>query len=149
MVSATAFGRLSVTAEMRISLTVFSTSSLDRAIKEENPPGVDPYQDRHVYNREDYTLYPYKSHWQPFRAWYGLVTCCLLVIFNGWRSIVPQWSTKDFIPSYINVSCLPAARKKYPTIIARLIFLFFHFLATYLPYPDRCLSCESRRLRSA
>jgi amino acid permease len=79
---------------------------VNRAYREENAPGVDSHEDRHKYNRDDYSLYPYKSHLQTFRAWYGLVTCSLLVLFNGWRSVIPPGSIDDFVPSYINVSPL-------------------------------------------
>lgn len=47
--------------------------------------------------------YPYKSHLQWARAAYGLVGCCLLLFFNGWRSFLHPFSTADFIASYLNV----------------------------------------------
>ena len=124
-----ALGNLSPTVEMSIKLTVCSMTSLDRAIKEENPPGVDSYQCRDVYDREDYSLYPYKSHWQPFRAWYGLVTCCLLFIFNGWRSIIPQWSAEDFIPSYLSVGYLFAFVEKKLSSSSHLYFSLSRYLS--------------------
>ena len=100
MVSTTTLGTLLTIAEMCIKLTCSSTCSIDHAYK----VGADPHQDRRAYNRKDYTRYPYKSHWQTFRAWYGLVSCSLLVLFNGWRSVMPPASANNFIPSYISVS---------------------------------------------
>jgi hypothetical protein len=139
MVSANTFCSLFNTVGMRIELTVFSTCSIDRAYKDENTPGVDPHQDRHAYNREDYSLYPYKSHWQTFRAWYGLVTCSLLVFFNGWRSVVPPGSVIDFIPSYINVSFLELYRISATKIHNTYIYIL-HFLASHLHYSDGSVS---------
>ena len=99
MVSATTLDRLFSTVESG-KLMVFATCSIDRAYHD----GTEPHEDNRVYDRKDKKRYPYKSHWQRFRAWYGLVTCSLLIIFNGWRSLLTPWSVNDFIPSYISVS---------------------------------------------
>ena len=47
--------------------------------------------------------YPYKSHLQWARAAYGLVGCALVLFFNGWKSVLPPFSTPDFFASYTNV----------------------------------------------
>jgi amino acid transporter len=67
---------------------------------------IDPNQDIAAYDRENYSVYPYKSHGQYIRAFYGLTGCALFVAFNGWRSFVPPFTPPDFLASYINVSSL-------------------------------------------
>jgi len=48
--------------------------------------------------------YPYKSHGQWLKACYGLVTCTLLVIFNGLHIFVAEpFDVRRFIASYISV----------------------------------------------
>jgi amino acid transporter len=66
-------------------------------------------ENRFAYNRDD-KQYPYRTHGQLFRAYYGLLFCILLIIFNNWRAVVNPFSTPDFIASYVGVS-LPRASK--------------------------------------
>jgi amino acid permease len=63
-------------------------------------------ESREAYNR-DHEQYPYRTHGQLFRSWYGFVFCTLLVLFNGWRSFFKPFSTPDFIVSYVGVSNAP------------------------------------------
>jgi amino acid transporter len=76
--------------------------SIERAANG-NDPKVDPNQDIRAYDREDDHFYPYKSHGQYIRAWYGMIGCFLIAIFNGWQSVVSPLSLPDFLASYINV----------------------------------------------
>lgn len=48
--------------------------------------------------------YPYRSHLQWIRALYGLVFCSLMIIFQGWRTLIPPATIQDFVASYISVS---------------------------------------------
>ncbi|ERF69015.1 hypothetical protein EPUS_06702 [Endocarpon pusillum Z07020] len=67
--------------------------------------GVDPEVDQNVeaYNRENDSMYPYKSHLQYLRAWYGLCGTFLFALFNGWRSVVSPMSISSFLASYFNI----------------------------------------------
>ncbi|TVY83805.1 Lysine/arginine permease [Lachnellula suecica] len=60
-------------------------------------------QDLQAFNRRN-RHYPFKSRGQWLKASYGLVGCCLLAFFNGWRSFVSPFSAADFVASYISVS---------------------------------------------
>ena len=60
-------------------------------------------ENRSAFNRDD-EQYPYRTHGQLFRTYYGLTFCILLILFNGWRSFLVPFQTKDFIVSYIGVS---------------------------------------------
>ncbi|PSN68423.1 hypothetical protein BS50DRAFT_492788 [Corynespora cassiicola Philippines] len=53
-------------------------------------------ENRSAFNRDD-KQYPYRTHGQLFRAYYGLIFCILLIIFNNWRAFVPPFSTPDFV----------------------------------------------------
>jgi len=64
---------------------------------------IDPNQDLRVYDRGDDRFYPYRSHGQYLRAWYGMCGCFLIVLFNGWSSFVSPMSIDDFLASYINI----------------------------------------------
>ncbi|KAK6524888.1 hypothetical protein TWF281_011788 [Arthrobotrys megalospora] len=46
---------------------------------------------RNTFSRRD-PRYPYRSRFQPARAWYGLIGSSLVVIFNGW-----EFCTSDFV----------------------------------------------------
>ncbi|KAF2436819.1 proline-specific permease [Tothia fuscella] len=59
-------------------------------------------ESREAYSRDD-PRYPYRTHGQLFRSWYGFIFCTLLVLFNGWRSFISPFSTPDFIVSYIGI----------------------------------------------
>jgi len=84
---------------------MFLIYSIDRAARGEDTR-IDPNQDPRAYNRDDDHFYPYKSHGQYLRAWYGMCGAFLIALFNGWRSFVSPMSTADFLASYINVSPL-------------------------------------------
>jgi yeast amino acid transporter len=79
--------------------------SIKRAAKGDDRK-VDANQQISAYDRNDDSFYPYKSHGQYLRAWYGLIGCFLIAIFNGWRSFVSPMNLSDFIASYINVKSL-------------------------------------------
>lgn len=44
-------------------------------------------ENRSAFNRDD-KQYPYRTHGQLFRAYYGLLFCILLILFNNWRAFV-------------------------------------------------------------
>lgn len=60
-------------------------------------------ENRAAYNRDD-KQYPYRTHGQLFRAYYGFIFCVLLIIFNNWRAFVTPFSTPDFIASYVGIA---------------------------------------------
>ena len=85
-----------------ISYFGLTQSSTRRVVQGEEPHGLTPQLDPAAYDRENRTRYPYKSHWQYVRAFYGMIFCGLMAFFNGWRSIDPRaWD--DFVASYISV----------------------------------------------
>lgn len=47
--------------------------------------------------------YPYRSHLQWIRAAYAITGCTLLILFQGWRTLIPPIQTKDFVASYIAI----------------------------------------------
>ncbi|KAK4210658.1 amino acid permease-domain-containing protein [Rhypophila decipiens] len=59
---------------------------------------------RFQYDRENKRQYPYRSHLQWLRALYSLVFCLLMLLFQGWRTLVSPVSGEDFVASYIGVS---------------------------------------------
>ncbi|EWC47109.1 hypothetical protein DRE_03478 [Drechslerella stenobrocha 248] len=46
---------------------------------------------RNTFSRRD-PRYPYRSRFQPVRAWYGLIGSSMVIIFNGW-----EFCTSDFV----------------------------------------------------
>jgi amino acid permease len=46
-------------------------------------------ENRSAFNRDD-KQYPYRTHGQLFRAYYGLLFCILLILFNNWRAFVSR-----------------------------------------------------------
>jgi amino acid transporter len=61
----------------------------------------DPTVDnRSAFNRE-HEQYPYRSRGQSLRAYYGLIFCALLVIFNDWTVFVRPFNTGEFVAAYI------------------------------------------------
>ena len=57
-----------------------------------------------MYDRDN-ARYPYKSHGQWLKACYGLISCVILVLFNGLKPfLLDPFDTKQFIASYIGVS---------------------------------------------
>lgn len=59
-------------------------------------------ENRSAFNRDD-KQYPYRTHGQLFRAYYGLLFCILLIVFNNWRSLVHPFSIPDFLASYVGI----------------------------------------------
>lgn len=76
--------------------------SIKRAAQGFEPAGQNIEQDQAAYNRENKSSYPYKSHWQYVRAWFGLLACSFVALFNGWQSFHP-FSGGDFIAAYISI----------------------------------------------
>ncbi|KAF2274286.1 uncharacterized protein EI97DRAFT_435372 [Westerdykella ornata] len=59
-------------------------------------------ENRSAFNRDD-KQYPYRTHGQLFRAYYGFLFCLLLIVFNNWRACVSPFSTADFVSSYVGI----------------------------------------------
>jgi amino acid permease len=59
-------------------------------------------ENRSAYNRDD-KQYPYRTHGQLFRAYYGFIFGTLLILFNNWRAFVTPFSLPDFIASYVGI----------------------------------------------
>lgn len=47
--------------------------------------------------------YPYRSHLQWIRATYGFIGCALMILFQGWRTLLPPMSIRDFFATYIAI----------------------------------------------
>jgi len=58
---------------------------------------------RFQFNRSAKLQYPYRSHLQWLRALYGLVICVLMIVFGAWRTVIPPFSSADFVASYIAI----------------------------------------------
>jgi yeast amino acid transporter len=71
-------------------------------------PVIDRTLDRRLYDRED-VRYPYKSRGQPLRAYYAVAASTLIVLFNGWGTLIPPVN-EDFLGSYVSVRS-PASLK--------------------------------------
>ena len=108
---------------------VLTICSIRRATQGLEPPWLNIGQEPATYNRENKARYPYKSHWQYVRAWYGMIACGAMAFFNGWRSIHPI-SGKDFIASYISVSHWSPVLSDF-TKTASQIFIFLLISAAY------------------
>ncbi|KAF2660138.1 hypothetical protein K491DRAFT_674926 [Lophiostoma macrostomum CBS 122681] len=67
-------------------------------------------ENRSAFNRDD-KQYPYRTHGQLFRAYYGFIFCLLLIVFNNWQCFVRPFSMPDFISSYIGVSAPPVGHR--------------------------------------
>jgi amino acid permease len=78
-------------------------SSIDKAATGQIQSLNHTAQDLQAYNRHN-RHYPFKSRGQWLKASYGILGCCLLAFFNGWRSLVIPFSPADFIASYVSVS---------------------------------------------
>lgn len=84
------------------------------------------------YNREAERTYPYRVHWQKGRCYFAALSCSLIAILNGWRSISP-FDVADFLASYISVSVptnIPGCRKQADTfkiVVFILLIIFFRF----------------------
>ena len=57
---------------------------------------------REFYDRNS-SRYPWRTRAQWPRAVYGFVFCSLLMLFFGWRTLVPPFSATDFVATYISV----------------------------------------------
>lgn len=60
-------------------------------------------ENRSAFNRDD-EQYPYRTHGQLFRAYYGLIFLLCLIILNGWYDFLHPFHTPDFIASYIGIA---------------------------------------------
>lgn len=57
-----------------------------------------------MYDREN-PRYPYKSHFQWLKAFYGMVACIILLLFNGVGAFLQNpFDIHQFISAYISVS---------------------------------------------
>ncbi|RMZ08859.1 hypothetical protein D0860_04495 [Hortaea werneckii] len=51
---------------------------------------------------------PYKSRFQPFAAWYGLIGCTVMAFVGGYTVFLPgYWDTPSFISSYFMIALCP------------------------------------------
>ncbi|KAL7921004.1 amino acid permease/ SLC12A domain-containing protein [Trichoderma austrokoningii] len=56
------------------------------------------------YNGIDRDTLPYKSPFQPFLAYFALIFCLVIALFNGFDCFFPgRFSAKSFIPPYIDI----------------------------------------------
>jgi amino acid transporter len=94
-------------------------------------------ENRSAFNRDD-KQYPYRTHGQLFRAYYGFIFCLLLIVFNNWQCFVRPFSTPDFISSYIGVSSLQLTSNK--------VTLANRTKACRILRSNRCISCQDRWL---
>lgn len=52
----------------------------------------------------DSPLYPYKSHGQWLKAFYGLSACCVLILFNGVPAFLERpFNVRKFVSAYVGV----------------------------------------------
>lgn len=59
------------------------------------------------YDRDN-SLYPYKSHGQWLKAFYGLAASAILVLFNGVPAFLDEpFNIRRFVSAYAGVSSLP------------------------------------------
>jgi len=52
-------------------------------------------------------IFAYKSHFQPYRSWFGILATSLVIIFYGWWAFVSRggrFQASDFVSCYIAVS---------------------------------------------
>lgn len=58
----------------------------------------------------DSPLYPYKSHGQWLKAFYGLVGSCILLLFNGVPAFLEEpFNVRKFVSAYVGVCQPPKA----------------------------------------
>jgi len=50
---------------------------------------------------------PYKSPFQPYITYYGLVMNTLVLIFSGWLSFIPAFKISLFLSNYLNCLIYP------------------------------------------
>jgi len=68
---------------------------LARAGRDPSVGDIDPS----FYDRS-HPSYPFRSRWQPYTAYYATTACTLIVLFNGWGTLVPPFATGDFFGCY-------------------------------------------------
>ena len=54
---------------------------------------------------------PWKSRFQPYAAWYGMILCYFIAIFSGFGVFIHgHWNTSDFFAQYVSLAIfvLPA-----------------------------------------
>ena len=51
-------------------------------------------------------IYAYKSHFQPYRSWLGILATVLFAIFSGWWAFAGRFQVAGFVTSYIAVSSI-------------------------------------------
>ena len=49
-------------------------------------------------------IYAYKSHFQPYRAWFGIFATSVFLVFSGWFVFAGGFDAGDFVSCYIAVS---------------------------------------------
>lgn len=66
------------------------------------------------YNR-DHPRYPYKSHGQWLKGFYGMAACIILVTFNGVAAFLERpFDVRRFVASYISVYFPPCFPQSVP-----------------------------------
>lgn len=56
----------------------------------------------------DRNTLPYKSWWQPFSAWYGLIGTFVMAFVGGYTVFLPgSWDVTSFIFSYAMIGVFP------------------------------------------
>jgi amino acid transporter len=56
----------------------------------------------------DRNLLPFKSSFQPYAAWYGIVTISVILLFSGFSVFLRgNWDTADFVTNYIPLMFAP------------------------------------------
>ncbi len=56
------------------------------------------------HNGVDRATLPYKGWGQPYLAWFSIIFCGTVALFNGFDSFFPgKFSAKSFLPAYINI----------------------------------------------
>ncbi|KAK2749385.1 hypothetical protein FQN57_006317 [Myotisia sp. PD_48] len=74
-----------------------------QTLQEANDFGNSAETQNGVYNR-NHPRYPYKSHGQWFKACYGMISCFILLIFNGVSAFLKDpFDTREFVVSYISL----------------------------------------------
>lgn len=52
----------------------------------------------------DRNTLPFKSVWQPYAAWFGLVYFSIIIVFNGFAVFIRgNWNVSNFLVSYIGI----------------------------------------------
>ena len=51
----------------------------------------------------DRSRLPYLSPFQPYTAWFGLISCSIVVFFSGYSAFIGKWSASAFFSNYLNL----------------------------------------------